>query len=52
MSAPGFDPNNPSLPPRLLELFLRLDGLTARLERAVMALEQAVGPCTPPEEDE
>lgn len=50
MTRPEFDPDNPSLSPATLELLLRLDGLTARLEKAVVALEHAVGPCTPEED--
>ena len=43
MSTVPFDPKNPSLSPATLELLLRLDGLTARLERAVVILEHTVG---------
>lgn len=52
MTRPEFDPKNPSLSPATMELLLRLDGLTARLEQAVMTLEEAVGACQVPDEED
>lgn len=42
MSAKAFDPTDPALTPHVLELLMKLDQITARLESAVTVLEHVV----------
>ena len=43
MSPTGFNPDDPSLSPATLELLLRLESLTGRLEAVASTLESTVG---------
>lgn len=42
MSPKAFDPTDPALTPQVLELLMKLDYITARLESAVSVLERVV----------